>query len=71
MQLTGAAPTQEEYMGLAEHHSDTMFYFPDVHNTGGLFMRVGAGCKNWSQILIGLIFSISSTLYGQFNSDIN
>ncbi|CAF1285260.1 unnamed protein product [Adineta ricciae] len=55
MQLTGSASTQEVYMGLAEHHSDTMFYFPDVHNTGGLFMRIGAGLLCMGSLILTLI----------------
>ena len=64
MQLTGSAPTQEVYMCLAERHSDTMFHFSYLLNTGGLFMRIGAGCEHWSEILTEIILFISSTLYG-------
>ena len=39
------AGDQEDYMDIAERHSNKVFYFPDIHNTGGLFMRVGAGSK--------------------------
>ncbi|CAF4355646.1 unnamed protein product [Rotaria socialis] len=43
MKLTAPAGNHEEYMDIAERHPHKMFYFPDIHNTGGLFMRVGAG----------------------------
>ncbi len=43
--LTSGAHDYEEYMDITERHAHTMFYFPDVNNTGGLFMRIGAGCK--------------------------
>lgn len=36
---------QADYMGLAKQNRDKVFYFPNSNNTGGLFMRVGAGCE--------------------------
>jgi hypothetical protein len=45
MKLTSSAHDQYEYMDITERHPHIMFYFPDIHNTGGLFMRIGAGCK--------------------------
>jgi len=44
MTLTSNAHDQYEYMDITERHPHIMFYFPDIHNTGGLFMRIGAGC---------------------------
>ena len=44
--LTANVRDHEEYMDMTERHSSHMFYFPDLNNTGGLFMRVGAGCKS-------------------------
>jgi hypothetical protein len=43
--ITADAKNQEDYMDITEQHLQKMFYFPDIHKTGGLFMRVGAGCK--------------------------
>jgi hypothetical protein len=45
LKITEIAENQEEYMGIAERHANEVFYFPNEHNTGGLFMRAGAGCK--------------------------
>jgi hypothetical protein len=45
LDLTASAQDHEEYMDITERHPHIMFYFPDNHNTGGLFMRVGAGSK--------------------------
>jgi hypothetical protein len=45
MDITSSAQDHEEYMDISERHPHIMFYFPDMHNTGGLFMRIGAGCK--------------------------
>ena len=42
-ELTASAQNQEEYMDIAEQHPNNVHYFPDINNTGGLFMRVGAG----------------------------
>ncbi len=44
-ELTASANDTDEYMDMTERHSHNLFYFPDTHNTGGLFMRIGAGCK--------------------------
>ena len=33
----------EDYMAILEQHTNKIFYFPSAHNTGGLFMRAGAG----------------------------
>jgi len=44
-EITGPALDQDEYIYMTAHHSNKMFYFPDSHNTSGLFMRVGAGRK--------------------------
>ena len=33
----------EDYMAILEQHTSKIFYFPSAHNTGGLFMRAGAG----------------------------
>jgi hypothetical protein len=43
--LTGPDFNQADYIYMTANHSDRMFYFPDSHNTGGLFMRIGAGSK--------------------------
>jgi hypothetical protein len=65
--LTGDAKNNEDYMAMTEQHSQRMSYFPDVHNTGGLFMRVGAGSKYTVIIkikhLITMIY-LCSILYG-------
>lgn len=50
--LTSDANDNEEYMDITEQNPDVMFYFPDMHNTGGLFMRVGAGSKRLFSISI-------------------
>jgi hypothetical protein len=44
MKLTSSAHNQEEYMDIVEQYPHKILYFPDIHNTGGLFMRIGAGC---------------------------
>jgi len=44
MKLTSSAHNQEEYMDIVERSPDSLSYFPDIHNNGGLFMRFGAGC---------------------------
>lgn len=44
-ELTGSAQDEEEYIDFAEVHKHQMSYYPDIHNTGGLFMRVGAGSE--------------------------
>ena len=44
-EFTASALDQEEYMEISNRHSRKIFYFPDIHNTGGLFMRIGAGSK--------------------------
>ncbi len=44
LKLTSACD-QEVYMDIVERHPQSISYFPDIHNTGGLFMRFGAGCK--------------------------
>jgi hypothetical protein len=43
LEITESALNYEDYMDISERHSHTMFYFPDIHNTGGLFMKIGAG----------------------------
>jgi hypothetical protein len=43
MELTASAQDQNEYMDIVESLPKKMAYFPDIHNTGGLFMKVGAG----------------------------
>ena len=43
MVLTASAHDQEEYMDIVERSSQNISYFPDIYNTGGLFMRAGAG----------------------------
>jgi hypothetical protein len=45
LKLTSSAYDQEEYMDIVERHPQNISYFPDIHNTGGLFMRFGAACK--------------------------
>ncbi len=45
MELTGPALDQDEYMYMTESRAYKMSYFPDSDNTGGLFMRIGAGRK--------------------------
>ena len=45
MEFTKSAANQDEYMDLAALHNNEVFYFPNANNTGGLFMRVGAGCE--------------------------
>ena len=43
--ITADARDSGDYTDIIQRYSDRMFYFPDSHNTGGLFMRIGAGCK--------------------------
>jgi len=43
--ITRPAINQEEYMVMPQSDLNEMVYFPDSHNTGGLFMRIGAGSK--------------------------
>jgi hypothetical protein len=43
--LTSSAHDQTEYMDIVERYPHNISYFPDIHNTGGLFLKVGAGCK--------------------------
>ena len=62
--LTCDAKNQEDYMAMTEQHSQRMSYFPDIHNTGGLFMRVGAGSKYSIVNKINDLFDHSSILYG-------
>ena len=45
MKLTSSIHDQEEYMVIVERYPQNISYFLDIHNTGGLFMRVGAGRK--------------------------
>jgi hypothetical protein len=45
LKFTSSAKDQEEYMDIVERCSHNRSYFLDIHNTGGLFMRVGAGSK--------------------------
>lgn len=45
IKFTSSAQDQEDYMDIVERYPYKIFYFPDTHNTGGLFMRIGAGCK--------------------------
>jgi hypothetical protein len=45
MKLTSSAHDQTEYMDIVERYPHNISYFPDIHNTGGLFLKVGAGCK--------------------------
>ncbi len=45
LELTSSAYDHGEYMDIVERHPQSISYFPDIHNTGGLFMRFGAGCK--------------------------
>ena len=33
----------EDYMAIVERNTHKIFYFPSSQNTGGLFMRAGAG----------------------------
>lgn len=62
LHLTSEAHDLEEYMGISEQHPHNMFYFPDIHNTGGLFMRVGAGCNLVLTFFVRSIFSSSIIL---------
>ncbi|CAM4890103.1 unnamed protein product [Rotaria socialis] len=55
MKLTAPAGNHEEYMDIAERHPHKMFYFPDIHNTGGLFMRVGAGLLCMGGLILTII----------------
>ena len=50
MALTASAHDQEEYMDIVERSSQRISYFPDIYNTGGLFMRAGAG-REYRRIL--------------------
>jgi len=55
MDLTAGARDHEEYMGITQRHPDIMFYFPDIHNTGGLFMRIGAGLLCMGGLILTVI----------------
>ncbi|CAF5140584.1 unnamed protein product, partial [Rotaria magnacalcarata] len=55
MKITAPAGNHEEYMEIAERHPHKMFYFPDIHNTGGLFMRVGAGLLCMGGLILTII----------------
>ena len=50
VQMTAMVCDQEEYMDIVERSSHHVSYFPDIHNTGGLFMRIGAGCEYFSSL---------------------
>ena len=45
MILTSGAENQSEYMEIVQQNPQRISYFPDIHNTGGLFMRIGTGSK--------------------------
>lgn len=46
MLLTASVENQSEYMDIVEQNPQKISYFPDVHNTGGLFLRIGTGSKS-------------------------
>ncbi|CAF1258902.1 unnamed protein product [Rotaria sp. Silwood1] len=54
-ELTAPAHSNEEYMDITERHTHKMFYFPDIHNTGGLFMRIGAGLFCMGTLILTVI----------------
>ncbi|CAF3087599.1 unnamed protein product [Rotaria sp. Silwood2] len=54
-ELTAPAHNNEEYMDISERHTHKIFYFPDVHNTGGLFMRIGAGLFCMGSLIVTVI----------------
>lgn len=53
-ELTANARDSGDYTDITQRYSDKMFYFPDIHNTGGLFMRIGAGCKDGTVEMVEL-----------------
>ncbi|CAF1240098.1 unnamed protein product [Adineta steineri] len=56
LEITGpAADNQEEYVDITKRHKHIMFYFPDMHNTGGLFMRIGAGLLCMGSLILSVI----------------
>ncbi|UJR37193.1 hypothetical protein I4U23_029901 [Adineta vaga] len=55
MKLTSTAHDQHEYMSIVERFSHHLSYFPDIHNTGGLFMRIGAGLLCMGSLLLTVI----------------
>ena len=66
--ITSSAIDQDDYMEVAQKHTHKLSYFPDIHNTGGLFMRVGAGRKS-SPSLLALTIVLASLLHGQSDLD--
>lgn len=67
MLLTASVENQSEYMDIVEHNPQKISYFPDVHNTGGLFMRIGTGSKSLNHFMEDQMYQyvdILSTLYG-------
>ena len=61
--ITLPALDQSDYMEIVANQSDKLFYLPDIHNTGGLFMRVGAGRKS-RPLLLSLTIVLASVLHG-------
>ena len=61
MLLTASVENQSEYMDIVEQNPQKISYFPDVHNTGGLFLRIGTGSK--SPIILGKIGCINALIY--------
>ncbi|CAF0800823.1 unnamed protein product [Adineta steineri] len=55
IKLTATAHDHEEYMDMVEHNSLHLAYFPDIHNTGGLFMRIGAGLLCMGGLILTII----------------
>ncbi|CAF0917390.1 unnamed protein product [Rotaria sordida] len=55
MELTSSVHDQEEYMHIVEHYPHRISYFPDMYNTSGLFMRIGAGLLCMCSLILNVI----------------
>ncbi|CAF2483887.1 unnamed protein product [Rotaria sp. Silwood2] len=55
MKLTSSVHDQEEYMDIVERYPHRISYFPDMHNTSGLFMRIGAGLLCMGSLILNII----------------
>ncbi|CAF1217203.1 unnamed protein product [Rotaria sordida] len=67
-ELTAPAISNEEYMDISERHTNKIFYFPDIHNTGGLFMRIGAGLFCMGSLIVTVIELAKTIVIGSGNT---
>ncbi|CAF5219366.1 unnamed protein product, partial [Rotaria magnacalcarata] len=55
IKITSSAHDQAEYMDIVARYPHSISYFPDMQNTSGLFMRIGAGLLCMGSLILNTI----------------